>query len=557
MQIIISSVLVACIIIAEQTYEQHMYDSRATSHVNEKFEIPGCMYRGSVVDCRHASLREVPSYDEIPFGTTELLLDYNWIQFVGDDSFRHLESLTHLGLSNNNITVIEPNAFTGLVSLIELNLSSNSLSFIHDNLFTPMRKLQKLKLKNVSAEFNSFNPQAFHNMTSLDSLDFSSNVQFKFPVFMSQGWPSMPNLESLRMKNNYIKEVDSEMFRGLEKLKSLDLSNNAVTVIKAGCFAKMNYLKTLTLAKNKLTQMHYSAIWSNSLEHLDLSGTLLYGNYNPKLFAKVANLKSLNLRNCLLYKLLPTMSNFFKNIPGLIWLNLHNNLLYDDTVHKQLHYLKNLTHLDLSKNALHLLNASTYTSFAKTLRILNVASNRITSINETSLPANLWNQLDSIYLRGNPWTCDCGIVWFRRWLRNPSNHARVNNTQKMYMCASQSSGHRKIQIIALVHPTDVECFQAEFDTLIKPLFTCVLLVYLTSFLACVLHRYRWHARYLSFVIKVSQTINQSIGYAICIGVHQKQGRNYHWTRVDKVQGPTSAKGPPSSRHLSKRVYNIA
>ena len=76
------------------------------------------------------------------------------------------------------------------------------------------------------------------------------------------------------------------------------------------------------------------------------------------------------------------------------------------------------------------------------------------------------------------------------------------------MCASQSFGHRKIQIIALVHPTDVECFQAEFDTLIKPLLTCVLLVYLTSCLACVLLRNRWQARYLSFVIKVSQTTIQ-------------------------------------------------
>ena len=30
---------------------------------------------------------------------------------------------------------------------------------------------------------------------------------------------------------------------------------------------------------------------------------------------------------------------------------------------------------------------------------------------------------------------------------------------------------------------------------------------------------------------------------------QKQWRNYHWTRVDKVQGAPECKGPPSSRHI--------
>ena len=166
---------------------------------------------------------------------------------------------------------------------------------------------------------------------------------------------------------------------------------------------------------------------------------------------------------------------------------------------KHIQNLTNLTYLDLSRNILHELHHETFQGVAKSLKYLFVENNRITSVNESSLPSNWWNQLATIDLHNNPLICDCRIVWFRRWLRNSTNQKKVTRLDK-YECVSLD---KKIAVIDSKEPTDIQCFEAGTDPWMISVVTCVAIVYITSNMASLLHRFRWHARYFSFVIQVT------------------------------------------------------
>ena len=83
----------------------------------------------------------------------------------------------------------------------------------------------------------------------------------------------MPKLKILLLRGNRIKEISSEMFRGIELVQTVDLRDNMITDIEAQCFYNLKYLKRLKLSNNRLTYIHETAFWSGSLEMLDLSET--------------------------------------------------------------------------------------------------------------------------------------------------------------------------------------------------------------------------------------------------------------------------------------------
>lgn len=82
--------------------------------------------------------------------------------------------------------------------------------------------------------------------------------------------------------------------------------------------------------------------------------------------------------------------------------------------------LTGLRLLHLEGNRLQLLHPATFATFSflqhfplSNVRHLYLAENRLSGLPEAlvrSMPL-----LESLFLQGNPWACDCGLSWLPRW----------------------------------------------------------------------------------------------------------------------------------------------
>ena len=136
---------------------------------------------------------------------------------------------------------------------------------------------------------------------------------------------------------------------------------------------------------------------------------------------------------------------------------------------------------------------------------LDLADNKIAIINRTSLPEKLWSRLIRIDLSGNPFVCDCSLIWFRRWIQ--TTNVSIFRTKegrsniKEYKCNGPSELHG-VPIVELSNPTVEECMQASYDWVFLVMLILSLALIIASSVASLLHRFRWHVKYWVFLYQV-------------------------------------------------------
>ena len=260
--------------------------------------------------------------------------------------------------------------------------------------------LEHLELRYISASCDSFNPNSLVNMTKLKYLDLSVNKQFSFPLSMIGNIPWTPNLEYLNLSHNFLRELNSEMFRGLTKLRILDLSNNRIRYVEAEFAKHLVELTDLNLSNNNLDKVEPFALSSNSLRVSiwQILRILVSNNMSiiSRLFYSLPNLEKLYLRNCFAQHALSNMSkhsNLFKKLHRLKHLNLVGNFLHGRTVKQHVRNLTTLESLDLSNNVMHQLDEDIFKGLSRSLKYLNIKYNHITTVNLTSLPRHWWTHL--------------------------------------------------------------------------------------------------------------------------------------------------------------------
>ena len=194
-------------------------------------------------------------------------------------------------------------------------------------------------------------------------------------------------------------------------------------------------------------------------------------------------------------------SSIFSNCKKMTDLNMQGNRILDFQAKEYLQHFTSLRKLNLIANSIETVDRETYQPFAKTLRELHLGNNRISMINITSLPASIWTQLQFIDLSGNPWSCDCRIVWFKTWILHNLNRTLYVDKLKQYRCNFNGDGEGT-PLLDFTKLNQVNCATLPTDECFISILFIVLILNATASFGSVLHRFRWHIRYWYFIYQV-------------------------------------------------------
>ena len=237
----------------------------------------------------------------------------------------------------------------------------------------------------------------------------------------------LPAIESLRLDNNQLSELDKGLFSSgnLTLVQTLRLDNNQLTELKRGLFDRLPSLEELWLVNNQLRELNAGLfdglgpsliilwLFSNHLSELEtglfdgltaLETLQLDDNklsvLDEGLFSALTALGSLQLSNNRLTGL-PT--NIFSGLFALTGLSLsHNYLIELDP--RTFVDLGNLKVLDLSSNRLAAIATVTFAPLAGNISSLYLAGNDISEVG-TVLEEMQQNSLETIVMDGNPSRC--------------------------------------------------------------------------------------------------------------------------------------------------------
>ncbi|XP_040046181.2 matrix-remodeling-associated protein 5 [Gasterosteus aculeatus] len=176
------------------------------------------------------------------------------------------------------------------------------------------------------------------------------------------------DVERMNLGFNSINKITDKSLAGLRKLELLMVHGNNIHSLPKGVFKDLTSLQMLKMSYNKLKEINRNTLqglWALARLHLD-----------------------------------------------------HNRLEF---IHPDAFQgLTSLRLLQLEGNQLQQLHPATFTTFTlmghfhfSTLRHLYLSDNRLTSL--PSALVETMQQLENLYLHGNPWICDCNMRWLHDW----------------------------------------------------------------------------------------------------------------------------------------------
>ncbi|XP_044107539.1 immunoglobulin superfamily member 10 [Neovison vison] len=198
----------------------------------------------------------------------------------------------------------------------------------------------------------------------------STEVHCTFRYLTSIPDSISPNVERINLGYNSLVRLTETDFSGLNKLELLMLHSNGIHTIPAKTFSDLQALQVLKMSYNKIRKLQKDTFYGlRSLTRLHMDHNNIEF-INPEVFYGLTFLRLVHLEGNQLTKLHP------------------------DT-------FVSLKYLQIFK-----------TSFIK---YLYLSDNFLSSLPQEMI-SNM-PDLESLYLHGNPWTCDCHLKWLSDWIQ--------------------------------------------------------------------------------------------------------------------------------------------
>ncbi|XP_018393435.1 PREDICTED: toll-like receptor 6 [Cyphomyrmex costatus] len=371
-----------------------------------------------------------------------LNLSYNRISKLNTTIFKDLYTLQILNLQFNEIDSISADTFAPMSNLHTLELAHNRLTYLDAYSLNGLFALSLLALDSNLLE--GIHPDAFRNCSSMQDLNLSGNNLDSIPVALKD----MRILRTLDLGENQIRSLNKPGFRGMSSLYGLRMIGNEITNVTQEDLVELPALQILNLARNRIEFVENGAFAANpALQAIRLDSNLLQDISG--IFVNAPGVLYLNMSDNMI-----TLFDYSFLPEKLQWLDLHKNFIEDLGIAPQ---NMNLQTLDVSFNRLTRIDSrmipdsiellfvnnnliasvEPQTFFAKTnLTRVDLYANLIIKMNLsafqlTPVPSN--RQLPAFYIGGNPFICDCTTEWLQRinslTLRQ---HPRVMDLESVY-----------------------------------------------------------------------------------------------------------------------------
>ena len=410
------------------------------------------------------------------------------------------QNVKSLNLNANHLEHLTEGAIVGLDKLNALYMPYNRFELCDKTLFH-LTYLKTLVLSNNLIKTCNWT----YLPSSLEKLVLSENYISNMPAFCSKN-STFYNLRFVNLYNNNINHVTKISFSCLSALESLNMARNNISVFPPETFSSLSRLETLNLRdmRTRVKRVGRNAFAIPSLKEFNF-----YGNHFPlfcvtcDLLQKCSNLERLDLS----YNVMPKKTykaNFLLGrqtklrdlyLLGVDWKLIPENFFK---------LVPNVSKVHLSNNGLIRLNSNTFSEQSK-INELFLYQNSITHIEEGAFTTAFWQNIKTLDLSNNSFSCDCDLLWFKQKLEKYSS--KFKYYPQKYMC-SLPPDQKDVHISNFrLKPEDCETKSELLTVLVSSDSICLVAI----ILILTAYKGRWHIRYWVYLLRYRRSDYRHLG----------------------------------------------
>ncbi|XP_070187423.1 toll-like receptor 2 [Littorina saxatilis] len=397
--------------------------------------------------------------------------------------------LLNLNMRCLNLGPIPQYAFQGPYhsQINYIDFSWNHLGSLNMSVLQPLQKLS-----NITFWHNEIYELQTAYMPSLRFLDLSMNRLYDFPkTCLSKGRSLFPNLEHISLDQNMIQCIDDPVC--LPNVKVVWLKYNHFEYFTKGTFRSERFpaLEDLSIMQmeNKILGMSPYFINNSAVEKITfvLNDVDFSKDYvHPEVFGGCTNVYFLNLRgNSFQDVSVEKFHHMMRPMEKSLKIVSLSDTGLTQIRRNMFSRLTHVTELYLYRNRVMSIPDGAFDNMHRLWQVI-LDNNLIQTISETTFSEKIRSGLKKVSLGGNPYRCDCDILWFQKWMKTNPVIFQDYHTRGYY-CHNENN----VTITDFVLNPQA-CILGSGAATLTIGIACFLIIFLV--LLIVFFRFRWHVR---------------------------------------------------------------